>query len=374
MQTTTYKHKKGSIIYTMIILAVIMMSVYFTNIQSKAAINTKLDLSQKQLLLLSNYLYFEDTDKLIPIQDKLDSMKSNNKYDPELINSPASGIKDSKAIEMFKEIESDEVLSNLVAVDSIDANIRIVAFVDKNCVGVKDAEAVVVFQGTKGLDAPWLDNLQGATEVETSMQLEAGAFFSKVEKTYNVSYVTGHSKGGNLAQYVTITHSDNIRKCVSFDGQGFSKYFISKYKTQITENANKITNICSYKEPVHALLTPIASKVLLIKTDDKVDSLSSHVSSLLYEKRFFDKNGAYLSTCLTKPTKIVNTVEKLSDYVTENVSEDTFENASEKITPLLGYIMPLMQDTIAHEDMNVLEALYTEYKETKTANAKNATN
>ena len=369
MRTATYKNNKMSIIYvyTMIILAIIMGSILFTNINSNAAINKSLDLSQKQLILLSNYLYFEDTEKLIPIQDKLDSMKKDNKYNPDLINSPASGIKDSKAIEMFEDMESDAILSNLVAVDSIDTNIRAVAFVDKNCVGIKDAEAVVVFQGTKGLDEPWLDNLQGATEVETDMQLEAGAFFKRVEKTYNVSHVTGHSKGGNLSQYVTITSGENVRKCVSFDGQGFSKYFINKYKTQIKNNAYKITNICSYKEPVHAMLTPIASRVLLIKTDEDTDSLSSHVSSLLYEKEFFDENGTYLNSCLTKPTNTVKTVEKLSDYVVENISDESFEYASEKITPVLGYVMPLMQDTIAHEDMSVLEALYTELKEDKSA-------
>ena len=370
MRTATYKNNKMSIIYvyTMIILAIIMGSILFTNINSNAAINKSLDLSQKQLILLSNYLYFEDTEKLIPIQDKLDSMKKDNKYNPDLINSPASGIKDSKAIEMFEDMESDAILSNLVAVDSIDTNIRAVAFVDKNCVGIKDAEAVVVFQGTKGLDEPWLDNLQGATEVETDMQLEAGAFFKRVEKTYNVSHVTGHSKGGNLSQYITLTNGDNIRNCVSFDGQGFSDLFIEKYKDNIQKYSDKITTIASYKEPVHMLLTNLSGETLTIKTSDEVDPLTSHVSSILYNEDYFDENGNYKEEIFTEPSELIQNIGKSTEKLLETLDKEQIEHISESAAPYVSSIVSLLQEAMEREDVSLFKAIYEEIKERKSEN------
>ena len=43
--------------------------------------------------------------------------------------------------------------------------------------------------------------------------------------------VTGHSKGGNKAQYVTINskYNDLIDKCFSFDGQGMSPEAIEAF-------------------------------------------------------------------------------------------------------------------------------------------------
>lgn len=41
-----------------------------------------------------------------------------------------------------------------------------------------------------------------------------------VLESYDSITVTGHSKGGNKAQYVTVL-SDKVDRCISMDGQGF---------------------------------------------------------------------------------------------------------------------------------------------------------
>ena len=46
------------------------------------------------------------------------------------------------------------------------------------------------------------------------------------EHNYTELTVTGHSKGANKAMYTTIM-CNNVTRCVSFDGQGFSKEFLS---------------------------------------------------------------------------------------------------------------------------------------------------
>ena len=55
---------------------------------------------------------------------------------------------------------------------------------------------------------------------------DKAVYIKNLPKEYgNNITVTGHFKGGNKAQYVTIV-TDRIGRCVSFDGQGFSKEFL----------------------------------------------------------------------------------------------------------------------------------------------------
>ena len=73
-------------------------------------------------------------------------------------------------------------------------------------------------------------------------------YFESVENIY----ITGHSTGGNRAQYVTLCSQfrDRITQCFNFDGQGFSGEFISWYietygvRTYIEQNGVPI----HYKE------------------------------------------------------------------------------------------------------------------------------
>lgn len=58
-------------------------------------------------------------------------------------------------------------------------------------------------------------------------------------------YVSGHSKGGNKAQYVGVLRGSEIEHVYSFDGQGFSRAFVNRYQDEIDIYADKITNICN---------------------------------------------------------------------------------------------------------------------------------
>lgn len=55
----------------------------------------------------------------------------------------------------------------------------------------------------------------------------------------------GHSLGGNLGEYFTILSvrmglSDNIEKCVSIDGPGYSQEFINEYRDDIAQMADRM--------------------------------------------------------------------------------------------------------------------------------------
>ena len=335
----------------------ILISVYSLN---KSHAKEQLNLSSKQLIILCNYMYLDDIASLMPIKDKLESYKTNNEYDKSLISLPASGIKDSQMIEMFEEIENDPLLLNMVPIAYIETDIRAVCFIPSTNVGEKNAEAVLVFLGTKALDNAWLDCLEGSYYEDTRLQLEALDFYNTVSENYNITTVTGHSKGGNLAQYVTVTGKDNIRNCVSFNGQGFSNMFINKYNQEITNNMNKIKSVVSYKEPVNTLLNPIASNTLIINTDNNVDTLSSHVSSYLYNKTFFDEKGNYVPQALTTRTSAITTFDSVCDKLVNNLDTKYLKCISQKSAPILGTIIPMLQDAMAREDVSLLRGFIYE--------------
>jgi len=100
----------------------------------------------------------------------------------------------------------------------------------------------VSYRGTG--DGKWVDNGQGIASESSLMQEVACEYFDGlVEKLHLDTYdkgkiiVTGHSKGGNEAQYVTLESEYGylIDNCYSIDGQGFSEQAIKHFKEQFGE-------------------------------------------------------------------------------------------------------------------------------------------
>lgn len=95
----------------------------------------------------------------------------------------------------------------------------------------------------------------------TDQQVEALNWFNKIasENGWNKDThitVSGHSKGGNKAQFITI-NSDLVDECFSLDGQGFSPeavlQFKDKYGDKYEERRKKIFSISSYNDYVNVL-------------------------------------------------------------------------------------------------------------------------
>lgn len=126
-----------------------------------------------------------------------------------------------------------------------------------------DGAISVVFKGTGS--GEWIDNGEGLSGIPeenvyttfshlgeivestavskdyaTDQQAEALNWFNKVavKERWNSNTqitVSGHSKGGNKAQFVTI-HSNLVNDCYSFAGQGFSPEAIRFIKNQYGED------------------------------------------------------------------------------------------------------------------------------------------
>ena len=95
----------------------------------------------------------------------------------------------------------------------------------------------VVYRGTG--DGEWPDNGIGMTQEATTQQKRALSYFEEVVQYMDLGenhrvIVTGHSKGGNKAQFVTMEtkYGKLIDACYSVDGQGFSEMAVDRWKSK----------------------------------------------------------------------------------------------------------------------------------------------
>lgn len=121
----------------------------------------------------------------------------------------------------------------------------------------------------------------------------AADFIKEECADYDNITVAGHSKGGNLAQYCTITCSDQIDRCVSYDGQGMNTEYFQKYATEIAANRDKITCINCDGDYVNSLLFFLAKDVKFMLTEE---GANPHAPWEFYckNKDNVDENGKYV--------------------------------------------------------------------------------
>ena len=122
-----------------------------------------------------------------------------------------------------------------------------------------------LYESYYGTTSTWIDNFVGAVQTDTAEQRSILKFFDKAVKMaleelendneYRI-IVSGHSKAGNLAQYITVMRN-NVSYCYSFDGQGFSDKFLRKHKNRIRRNGSKIISICPDMSMAGSLLQAI---------------------------------------------------------------------------------------------------------------------
>lgn len=160
-------------------------------------------------------------------------------------------------------LESNEQLANMrmVSQSTIDTEIPGTHLMACAFVSADGGDYYVAYRGTG--DGKWLDNGEGMYKDKTVMQQSAADFFDHVVETQGLSeihniMVTGHSKGGNLAQFVTLAsqHYDLVDSCYSFDGQGFSDAAIKEFEKDLQRyqaQLNKMYSINGENDPVHKL-------------------------------------------------------------------------------------------------------------------------
>lgn len=127
-------------------------------------------------------------------------------------------------------------------------------------------EAIVTFMGTDYYE--WKDDAvaAGPTDltdgVSSIQQANALAWYEEIYAEYGLDdyYVTltGHSKGGNKAQYITLLEQyGSVDRCLSVDGQGVSDEFFMEYADNIIARQHLIENVCVDYDYVNFFLNRI---------------------------------------------------------------------------------------------------------------------
>lgn len=212
----------------------------------------------------------------------------------------------------------------------------------------KDGDVYVAYRGTG--DGRWGDNAEGFTEQSTDMQRDAQKYFDYVveqnslDKSKGKLYVTGHSKGGNEAQYVMMTskYNDKIDGCYSIDGQGFSKSAIKYFKSinkdgKYDELLNKMYSINGENDYVHFLINLIAPNKNTYYIDQK--GKSAHDIFSLYENGKIgwrtDENGNVINS---EPGYLGRMARELMDDL-RKLPEDQQGNCAMALMTILEKIM-----------------------------------
>ena len=162
---------------------------------------------------------------------------------------------------MIRNLQSNEEISSLV-LDECMVNDNGVPLALVYHAPGNYTDAIVTFKGTTG-GQEWVDNVEGLNTSDTRAQKDALDFIESL--SYSNITVVGHSKGGNKAMYVAVL-SDKVTRCVSYDGQGFSKEFLDKYWAEIQAKGGIISNYAVSTDFVNILLFPIpGAKLVFVK-------------------------------------------------------------------------------------------------------------
>lgn len=291
----------------------------------------KTELSEYELLLLSNYEYFKCSTEAGTIKENIDRLRNEDgSFDMEkVISQGATGdiISEDDAVDILNRLYENERLSNMHNARCIDrGGIRATLYTDVN-----DSNPALVFRGTGGTYKAWEDNVLGEYKADTRLQRLASDFVRYECSAYKDITTTGHSKGSNLAQYVTVVCASQVDRCVGYDGQGFSKKFLKEYKEEIKTAKEKITAISGYNDFVNILLTPIAGKILYVKNQEGL-GVDMHSCYTMLSNGSFDANGDFKRDFGVIPQLPAMTMAKWASdgivYFLDSLPEDGNEKAS----------------------------------------------
>lgn len=297
--------------------------------------------SERQLLMLSNFVYIPACLSTGTISEILDSYKDERgKFTPESVAMAGygGGMDTNDVATLFsrmdKEIEENPEFGKLSASRILEEeDVRAVCYTDTN-----DEAPVVAFRGTGGTQKAWNDNFEGLYEKDTELQKVAGDFIKYECGEYENLTVTGHSKGGNMAQYATIMYPEKVGRCVSYDGQGFGRDFIARNRNSILTASPKIKSISAYNDFVNILLFSVAGKSVYINNKGGVRYAHSSIS-LLTENEY-DEKGDFVS------------------LRTQGIVAESLDTATDGISVLLGTLPREDKEIIANAGSEIVTGAF----------------
>ena len=223
-----------------------------------------------------------------------------------------------------------------------------------------------MFEGHQNARKDWADaDFRLLDSVQTRQHAEVDRFLRQNRDQlagYDNLSMTGHSLGGNLAEYATIVSGEygldgNIKQCVSLDGPGFNKEFHEKYRARI-EKMNSVMTHYQWSL-VGRCLSPVAkdNRTGSVKSEARSDMLGRHSldniefgkdGGIVRDKSIFDLFNGELIGVITRQLDRLSPNQKgllvfvfnalyLRTVDTIVDIKDTINNVKQKITDFVGY-------------------------------------
>ncbi len=273
--------------------------------------------TDEQLLLLDNLMYYKDSyPEGTSVAEICNDIMNSSPSD--LKGNLSGGFEKDPAHmqEIAEAIKNDPVLSNLQVHSSMDQN-----SVYATCF-TGDNGPVVAIRGTGGSYEAWNDNIQGASLQDTACQKAMDDYMQQLRADgINDITISGHSKGGNLAQYATVKNGDMIRDCLSVDGQGMGEDFINDNRGAIAANQGKMRSLCAENDYVNILNTDIIDENNTTYLHNDATGSDAHSSYELWKSNRdnpIDPNGHYTNTTNQDPN--IRKMEIIADQFVKDVN------------------------------------------------------
>lgn len=184
---------------------------------------------------------------------------------------------------------------------------------------------IVSFKGTDGSLIGWIENLRLGYQYPTNTQVLAQKYLSTaISPSDENIYITGHSKGGNLAMASVMTINDDVYKRIdkiyNFDGPGFRKeeYQSNKYH-RLKE---KLINILPTGSVVGTILNN--RDYLVVKSTEKAFNEHYPTSWCMFGEHFIKGELSNISKQLHESTTIG--FSKLNQEKVEETFESIFKS------------------------------------------------
>lgn len=219
-------------------------------------------------------------------------------------------------------------------------------------------EAIVAFKGTTG-PKEWADNVRAATRFDTPPQRRALGFVEKMAESFGKITVTGHSKGSNKAMYTALM-CDKVKRCVGFDGQGFSKVFLEdpEVAERIERRAGLIKNYSLTGDFVHILLYQIPDSHQLFCKGYSVESIGENHAPNSFFLQSSDSSDERIETQVIMVGNTSYVVPKIQTVSEDSNVEllhsfvDCLLTRGENVEGIVEYLAKILPVVIVGEDEN----------------------
>ena len=241
-------------------------------------------LNIKQILLLENLMYATPRIGTFPSKDSFEGQTVGEWINSMDINSASFKSNDAfmntrEWLQILHAVMKEEaVLKMTILTTHVDNSPgggggQSAVFIDDDTM-----EVVFAFKGTEGA-MEWADNFRGGNATDTTQQMNALQWYRDTYREFELDdydvTVIGHSKGGNKSKYITLM-DESVKRCLSFDGQGFSDLFIEKYRDLIAARQYKIENHNVDYDYVNLLLNDVGKTTFYVRFNTDGNLLENH--------------------------------------------------------------------------------------------------